>query len=80
LISQFLEFLGFSQPQTVESTDLPLRQDLFAKKRFNDRSKGFIETFEKCSILFKFKAGENFNHPDEIGTGIHTLSILRIKI
>jgi len=39
-----------------------------------------IETFEKCSILFKFKAGEIFNHPDEIGTGIHTLSILRIKI
>jgi len=41
---------------------------------------GCVETFEKCSILFKFKAGENFNHPDEIGTGIHTLSILRIKI
>jgi hypothetical protein len=50
------------------------------------------ETFEKCSILpaplnlflyltgVKFKEGENFNHPDEIGTGIHTLSILRIKI
>jgi len=30
--------------------------------------------------LFKFKAGENFNHPDEIGTGIHTLSILRIAL
>jgi len=29
--------------------------------------------FEKCSILFKFKAGENFNHRN-------TLSILRIKI
>jgi hypothetical protein len=29
---------------------------------------------------FKFKAGENFNHPDEIGTGIHTLSILRIAL
>jgi hypothetical protein len=51
LISQFLEFLGFYQPQTVESTDLPLRQDLFAKKRFNDRSKEFIETFEKCFPL-----------------------------
>jgi hypothetical protein len=38
------------------------------------------ETFEKCSILFKFKEGENFNHPDEIGTGIHTLSILRIAL
>ena len=29
---------------------------------------------------FKFKEGENFNHPDEIGTGIHTLSILRIAL
>ncbi len=32
-----------------------------------------FETFEKCSILFKFKEGENFNHRN-------TLSILRIKI
>ncbi len=31
------------------------------------------ETFEKCSILFKFKAGENFNHRN-------TLSILRIAL
>ena len=31
------------------------------------------ETFEKCSILFKAKEGENFNHRN-------TLSILRIKI
>jgi len=31
------------------------------------------ETFEKCSILFKTKKGENFNHRN-------TLSILRIKI
>ncbi len=30
-------------------------------------------TFEKSSILFKYKAGENFNHR-------HTLSISRIKI
>jgi hypothetical protein len=29
---------------------------------------------------FKFKEDENFNHPDEIGTGIHTLSILRIAL
>ena len=40
----------------------------------------YNEIFEKCPILFKFEAGENFNHPDEIGTGIHTCSILRIKI
>jgi hypothetical protein len=31
------------------------------------------ETFEKCSILFKFKEGENFNHRN-------TWSILRIKL
>jgi len=31
------------------------------------------ETFEKCSISFKFKEGDNFNHRN-------TLSILRIKI
>jgi len=45
--------------------------------------KGF-ETFEKCSILFKFKAGENFNHPSTIcrtyGAGRHTLSISRIAL
>jgi hypothetical protein len=38
--------------------------------------KGFYkggEAFEKCSILFKFKEGANFNHRN-------TLSILRIKI
>jgi len=33
----------------------------------------YLETFEKCSISFKFKEGENFNHRN-------TLSILRIKI
>jgi hypothetical protein len=33
----------------------------------------YIETFEKCSILFKVKEGENFNRRN-------TLSILRIKI
>ena len=43
------------------------------------------ETFEKCSFLFKFKEGENFNHPREIGSAFHRvgtniLSISRIKI
>jgi len=33
----------------------------------------WAETFEKCSFLFKFKEGEDFNHRN-------TLSILRIKI
>jgi len=32
-----------------------------------------IETFEKCSFLFKFKKGDNFNQRN-------TLSISRIKI
>jgi len=31
-----------------------------------------IETFEKCSIMFKFKEGENFNNRN-------TLSISRIN-
>ena len=31
------------------------------------------ETFEKCSILFKFKKGDNFNHRN-------TFSILRIAL
>jgi hypothetical protein len=31
------------------------------------------ETFEKCSFLFKFREGDNFNHRN-------TLSISRIKI
>jgi len=34
---------------------------------------GSIETFEKCSILFKFKEGENFKCRN-------TLSISRLKI
>jgi len=37
------------------------------------RSGTKYETFEKRSILFKAKEGENFNHRN-------TLSILRIKI
>jgi len=42
-----------------------------------------LETFEKRSILFKAKEGENFNHPSTIcrtyGAGRNTLSILRIN-
>jgi len=37
------------------------------------RVRGKKEAFGKCSISFKFKEGENFNHRN-------TLSILRIKI
>jgi hypothetical protein len=43
-----------------------------------------IETFEKHSIFFKAKEGENFNHPSTTcriyGAGKNTLSISRIKI
>ena len=35
--------------------------------------RGYIETFEKCSFLFKFKEGRNFNRRN-------TLSISRINI
>jgi len=38
-----------------------------------ERIDASLETFEKCSILFKFKEGENFNHRN-------TCSILRIKL
>ena len=42
-----------------------------------------IETFEKCTILFKFKEGENLP-PRTIfrtyGAGTNTVSILRIKL
>jgi len=42
------------------------------------------ESFEKRSVLFKAKEGENFNHPREIGFAFHgagtnTWSILRIN-
>jgi hypothetical protein len=44
----------------------------------------FRETFEKCSISFKFKEDENFNHPSTIcrtyGAGRNTWSILRIAL
>jgi hypothetical protein len=43
-----------------------------------------IETFEKCSILFKASKGENFNHPSTIyrtyGAGRNTMSISRINL
>jgi len=36
------------------------------KKLFLTEFHSNNETFEKCSILFKFKEGKNFNHLDEI--------------
>jgi hypothetical protein len=41
--------------------------------RVDPELRDITETFEKCSILFKAKEGENFNHR-------HTFSISRIKI
>ena len=49
---------------------------LKVKRKFNfewSKVEIYDETFEKCSFLFKFKEGENFNHRN-------TLSISRIKI
>jgi hypothetical protein len=35
------------------------------KRDFNHQL-SISETFEKCQFLFKFKKGENFNHPGTI--------------
>ncbi|MCG2759393.1 MAG: hypothetical protein L6263_13325 [Desulfobacteraceae bacterium] len=43
------------------------------RDNFLERIGSIIETFEKCSVLFKFKEGENFNRRN-------MLNILRIKI
>jgi hypothetical protein len=42
----------------------------------------YFEIFEKCSFLFKFKEGENFNRRCPAGNalGVNTLSISRIAI
>jgi len=42
----------------------------------------YRETLEKCSILVKFKEGDNFNgrRPAGSALGVNTLSISRIKI
>jgi hypothetical protein len=71
---------------------------LLVVKLFSSRHKGtkaprknnkcvlcVLEAFEKCQFLFKFKKGDNFNHPREIGFAFHgagrnTLNISRIKI
>ena len=41
-----------------------------------------IETFEKCSIMFKVKEGENLNQRRHAvsALGVNTLSISRIRI
>jgi hypothetical protein len=51
------EFRGYARPINDTCPSVPL----------------ITETIEKCSFLFKFKEGDNFNQ-------MNTLSILRIKI
>jgi hypothetical protein len=58
----------FRLTQQLESLKVSINLDVASKKRTLH-----FEAFEKCSILFKAKEGENFNHTN-------TLSILRIKI
>ena len=59
------------------NTSNPINQKLkYSHKKLSHSKhecKSSVETFEKCSFLFKFKEGENFNHR-------HILSISRIKI
>ena len=38
-----------------------------------------VRPLKNAQFRFKFKEGKNFNHPDEIGTGIHILNISRIN-
>jgi len=42
-------------------------------KRINNENRACLETFDKCSFLFKVKEGEDFNRRN-------TWSISRIKI
>jgi len=55
----------------MKNGDLKLED--FRLKNLKDITARHPETFEKCSFLFNFKEGENFNHRN-------TLSISRIKI
>jgi len=43
------------------------------EKKGGNKGRSYGETFAECSILFKFKEGENFNHRN-------ILDISRIKI
>jgi len=56
-----------------QNWDGKVKSSSFKARKFRVIRRTYSETFEKCSILFKFKAGENFNRRN-------TLSILRIKI
>jgi hypothetical protein len=52
------------------------------KKRSDNGNRVCLETFDKCSFLFKIKEGEDFNHRCSVvnALGVNTWSILRIKI
>ncbi len=62
-----------SRVRDYQGGDLEKRLYLFLTYRSLRSTFQRIETFEKCSILFKIKEGENFNRRN-------TLSISRIKI
>ncbi|MEE8552987.1 MAG: hypothetical protein V3S72_06775, partial [Desulfobacterales bacterium] len=59
--------------KAIKSSSRSLHFKLLLPARVNSHFSKINEIFEKCSILFKFKEGENFNRRN-------TLSILRIKI
>jgi len=61
------EWTCFAAQQSAEKSVKALHLN------FGQEAWGPVETFEKCSFLFKFKEGENFNHRN-------TLSISKIKI
>jgi hypothetical protein len=56
-----------------ETGEIPARTRRCDRGRKPPNATVHSETFEKCSFLFEFKEGENFNHR-------YTSSISRIKI
>ena len=64
------------EKQTLKFCHVSATLKIFLIQAFYPEFSGIearTETFEKCSILFKFKEGKNFNHRN-------TFSILRITI
>jgi len=62
-------FISEKHEKSIQNPGSGLR----ARRKPMKKRSCYIETFEKRSILFKFKEGENFNHRN-------TRSISRIKI
>ncbi len=64
------------EKQTLKFCPVSATLKIFLIQTFYPEFSGIearTETLEKCSILLKFKEGENFNHRN-------TFSILRIKL